>query len=89
VAALDIARRMPGPDHPITLALATAAARLAQRAGQPGERLAIETATRARRQLGLAHPLARVPVPVGRSADPAPGTGRRPQPASAVPAASR
>lgn len=85
VTELDIARRMPGPDHPITLALAAAAARLAQRAGHPGERLAIETATRARRQLGVGHPLARIPVPVAR-----PGTGHRPQPASAtVPAASR
>lgn len=84
VAELDTARRMPGPDHPITLALAAATAQLAQRAGQPGERLAIETATRARRQLGVAHPLARIPVPVGRA-----GTGFRAQPASAVPVASR
>ena len=84
VAELDTARRMPGPDHPITLALAAATAQLTQRAGQPGERLAIETATRARRQLGVAHPLARIPVPVG-----GPAAGFRTQPASAVPVASK
>jgi DNA-binding SARP family transcriptional activator len=83
-AELDIARQMPGPDHPITLALAAAAARLARRAGQPAEPLDVETAARARRQLGGAHPLARIPVPVGRPAGP------RSQPVPVViPAVSR